>query len=128
MIVLDSDLLISLLQKDPAAIEAAKQIGESKERIATTVINAQEILIGAKPNEKQYAVTDQLLHSMEILDYDLVSVKYAVDIEHHLHRQGTPIGKFDTMIAAICVTANATIYTRNVDHFKKVPGLKVEKW
>jgi tRNA(fMet)-specific endonuclease VapC len=38
------------------------------------------------------------------------------------------IGTMDLKIAAIALTSNATLLTRNLIDFRKVPDLKVEDW
>ena len=38
------------------------------------------------------------------------------------------IGTMDLKIAAICLVHDATLLTRNLVDFEKVPGLKVENW
>ncbi len=38
------------------------------------------------------------------------------------------IGRADLLIAAITLAREATLVTRNVKHFRQVPGLKVENW
>jgi tRNA(fMet)-specific endonuclease VapC len=42
--------------------------------------------------------------------------------------RGTPIGEFDTLIAAHAVALRCTLVTGNVRHFARVPGLAVESW
>ena len=38
------------------------------------------------------------------------------------------IGTMDLKIAAICLAHDATLLTRNLVDFEKVPGLKAENW
>lgn len=38
------------------------------------------------------------------------------------------IGRSDLLIAAICLTENATLVTRNVRHFALFPNLQIENW
>lgn len=38
------------------------------------------------------------------------------------------IGTMDLKIAAICLAHDATLLTRNLVDFEKVPGLRVENW
>jgi tRNA(fMet)-specific endonuclease VapC len=38
------------------------------------------------------------------------------------------IGRGDLLIASICLANRATLVTRNLKDFQKVPGLQVENW
>jgi tRNA(fMet)-specific endonuclease VapC len=38
------------------------------------------------------------------------------------------VGTMDLKIAAICLAHDATLLTRNLRDFQKVPGLKAEDW
>jgi predicted nucleic acid-binding protein len=49
-------------------------------------------------------------------------------IRHDLEAQGAGIGPMDTLIAAQALRLGATIVTRNVREFSRVPGLRVENW
>jgi tRNA(fMet)-specific endonuclease VapC len=41
---------------------------------------------------------------------------------------GTPIGAFDTLVAAQALSLSLTVVTNNTRHFSRVAGLKVENW
>ena len=49
-------------------------------------------------------------------------------LRHQLESRGQGIGPFDTLIAAQARRLGATIVTRNVREFGRVPGLSVENW
>ncbi len=49
-------------------------------------------------------------------------------IRHDLEARGAGIGPMDTLIAAQALRLGATIVTRNVREFSRIPGLKVENW
>jgi len=55
------------------------------------------------------------------------STHYAA-IRHDLETRGIGIGPMDTLIAAQAQRLGATVVTRNVREFGRVPGLKVENW
>jgi tRNA(fMet)-specific endonuclease VapC len=42
--------------------------------------------------------------------------------------KGTPIGALDTMIAAHALQLGLTLVTHNLEHFRRVRGLKVADW
>ena len=52
----------------------------------------------------------------------------AIAIFQNLWLQRLRIGTMDMKIAAIALANNATLLTRNLSDFGKVPGLRVEDW
>ncbi len=46
----------------------------------------------------------------------------------HLHDNGQLIGANDLWIAATALAYRMPVVTRNVDHFRRVPGLEVESY
>lgn len=51
-----------------------------------------------------------------------------LNIQLELEKKGPMVGIFDQLIAGICLTHNATIVTRNTEHFLRIPNLKIEQW
>jgi tRNA(fMet)-specific endonuclease VapC len=52
----------------------------------------------------------------------------AGEIRATLERAGTPIGPYDTLIAAQAVRRNFLLITANVREFSRVEGLRWENW
>ena len=59
---------------------------------------------------------------------ELLDFTEAAAVEFQRLRKIVRIGTMDLRIAAIALTHNATVLTRNLRDFEKVPGLKVEDW
>lgn len=47
---------------------------------------------------------------------------------HELRRARVRIGTMDLRIAAIALVNDATLLSRNLADFRRVPGLRVEDW
>ena len=45
-----------------------------------------------------------------------------------LERRGVRIEDFDVAIAAHALAGDATLVTDNVDHMRRIPGLRIENW
>jgi tRNA(fMet)-specific endonuclease VapC len=58
---------------------------------------------------------------------DDAAERYGV-IRAQLRREGNPIGANDMLIAAIALTADVAVVTRNRQEFRRVAGLRVETW
>jgi tRNA(fMet)-specific endonuclease VapC len=59
-----------------------------------------------------------------VLDFDDRAVEHFKRLKAARVRIGTP----DLRIAAIVLANNATLVTRNLSDFRKVPGLRAEDW
>jgi tRNA(fMet)-specific endonuclease VapC len=46
----------------------------------------------------------------------------------HLRRTRIRLGSMDLKIAAIALSRGATLLSRNLADFRRVPGLKIEDW
>ena len=60
----------------------------------------------------------------EVLDFD----EPALVMLKNLQKQRIRIGTMDLKIAAIALANDATLLSKNLRDFSKVPGLKVEDW
>ena len=121
MMVADSDLLIDFLRgKDPGAARIRLEIATG--RLATTAINAFEILSGARSDDERRKVAT-LLDALTILPVDEYGAGHAAEARQHLERNGVGIGMADYLIAGVCIHHGAILLTRNVAHFERVPKL-----
>jgi predicted nucleic acid-binding protein len=129
MKILDSDVIIDFLNEMPDAVARMKSI-TSEEEAATTVFNEQEVMYGALKSRKRGVIlaTRQFFNSVKVLAYDRDCIDKTLEIEIGLEKKGMPIGTMDEFIAGICLFHNAAIVTRNVEHFSRIPKLKIDKW
>ena len=128
MVVIDSDALIEILRKKPGA-EKMISIIKNAPHPATTVINEFELFVGAnlanrEDNTKQ---TESLLESLTILELDKKAVRKASEIYAQLLKQGEKLETSDVFIAAIAIANNEPLLTKNIAHFQRIPGLKIQQ-
>jgi tRNA(fMet)-specific endonuclease VapC len=139
MVVLDTDSL-SILQLDESNLKAKFQSrlrGVDRAEIATTIVTYEEQTRGwmaykaraknASQEIKAYAKLRKHVEdfrTINILDFD----EQASAELQRLRRLKIRIGTMDLKIAAIVLVRNATLLTRNLVDFRKVPGLKAEDW
>ena len=131
MIVLDTDVLIEIFDRDSDRGEAALEaIIESGEDIAMTSINLHEILYGLEKYAKP--VKDVLL--LPALPFDKRDAQTSAMIELRSEADGRAARRTDAMIAAIAINRGALLFTFNVRHFEGLEemGLKMfpatERW
>lgn len=121
MIVADTDVLIDALR----GVEPARgriDLELSTGRLATTVVNAFELLSGAKATAQQSGV-EHLLGAMALFPLEFNAGEIAARIRRDLESRGEGIGMADYLIAGICLSRNAMLLTRNRAHFQRIPGL-----
>ena len=121
MIVADTDVLIDALRgTEPARGRIDLEL--STGRLATTVVNAFELLSGAKATAQQSGV-ERLLGAMTLFPLEFNAGEIAARIRRDLESRGEGIGMADYLIAGICLSRNAMLLTRNRAHFQRIPGL-----
>lgn len=124
LVVADSDVLIDALQgRDPASDRVT--IGLETGTLATTTISAFELLSGAGSDPARESV-ERLLAALTILPLDDDASRSAAEVRRTLDSAGTPIGMADYLVAGICLCRGAMLLTRNVRHFSRVAGLRLD--
>jgi len=119
------------LRKNPEAAKKAEEYDSIGAEVSTTAMNALEIYLGAfrslKARENVEAA-DDLLSSIKVLNLTLEGSRKTGEILSELLRAGAPIGLRDAIIAGIALTNNYTLVTRNIEHFRRITGLSLERW
>ncbi|MBI5036783.1 type II toxin-antitoxin system VapC family toxin [Candidatus Micrarchaeota archaeon] len=128
MNVLDTDLLVAILRKMPEARNALNLLDRKDNSV--TSITSLELWYGAFKSEKpeNAALLSNLLSQFPVLEFDQESSKIAAAIWRTLEKQGAPLDIRDVLTSGICIKNDAILYTRNINHFKRVEGLKVKQW
>lgn len=138
MILLDTDIL-SLFHKGHARITARMSQIDATETVGTTIITQAEILraryeflLKATDGDQLQRAQAGLERSQSLLD-DLLTIpvdeKSAVEFDRlRQDKKLRKIGRADLLIACIALAHRATLVTKNIRHFRQVPGLRVENW
>ena len=124
----DTDFLIAVLKGDKSAIPMIEKLDRSRIRF-TTAVNAFELYIGAYYiGADAVKEVDDLLSKFHILPFDEACAKKAGEIFSDLKKKGLAIDIRDAMIASVALQHDLILVTRNVKHFERINGLKIEKW
>ena len=97
----------------------------------TTSISVGELIYGARRvgRETLTAKVDAVVRGAHtVLPFDAAAARRFGELKAELERRGEPLAEPDLRIAAIVVVHGLTLVTRNVRHFRRVPGLAVENW
>lgn len=129
MYVLDTNTVLDYFRGKGGV--AARLLALPPREIALPAIVAYEVWVGvlgsqnAKRRQAQY---EQFLATVEVLSFDAAVGRRAAELRQALERRGEGIGPMETVIAATALAHNATLVTRNVREFGRVPGLQVVDW
>lgn len=129
MYCLDTDVTIQFFRGDERVKTQMNKADKSK--ISITPVTLCELYRGAFSSgkiEKDLALIEKLLSFVGLLDFSAYSCEIYGKIYSDLKRSGKLTQDSDLMIAAICITSNKTLVTRNKKHFENIKGLKIEQW
>lgn len=94
-------------------------------------IVAAELWYGAEHSsnpKKECAVVSEFVDVFGIAPFDASAARQYGRLRQTLGSEGKPIGDRDTMIAATALAHHATLVTRNISEFERVPHLALESW
>lgn len=127
--MLDTNIVSELVRRPHG--EVAQRVAATESgAVAISVIVAGELRYGAQ-RRGSARLTNQLetvLSAMETVPLSPPTDAHYGSIRADLERMGRPIGHNDLWIAAHARALGATLVTRNVREFQRVPGLEVEDW
>ena len=131
MLILDSNAISYYFRGDPQVVPRLQALQPIE--IAVPAIVVYELRYGllrltldaAQPRLDALA---QFLRPLQVLPFDTECAAHAARIRVTLEAAGTPIGPHDTLIAATALRHQATLVTRNVREFSRVPSLQWVNW
>jgi tRNA(fMet)-specific endonuclease VapC len=135
--ILDTDH-VSLLLEGNLVVQTRTQIEED---VAITIVTAQEIFNGwvVKINNttdtqlivrryRKLSIALDYFRDTEVLDFDETAGQRYDRLILENPRLAKKRLERDMRIAAIALSINATLVTRNYRDFSQVPGLRLEDW
>ncbi len=136
MILLDTDTLTFYLAGHPRVME---NVQTAEEVPAISIISRIEVLQGRFASILKAATGDQLLLAQERLalaedglaKFAIIAFTAAAAAEFDRLRQNKKlkkIGRADLLIASIALAHRAILVTRNLRHFRQIPGLQLANW
>lgn len=138
MLILDTDHLVEFQRgTSPEARRLKDRLDSAAEPYATTIVTVEEIMRGwmaairrfSDPRRQilAYGKLQQLFRffaSWNVLSWN----DAAVDEFEALKVARVRVGTMDLKIASIAIANGATLLSRNLSDFERVPGLHVEDW
>lgn len=131
--LLDTNAVIALLKDRPAGVRGrlrrAMSTGAS---IAVSSIVLYELWYGVACSERRGENAERLRvflsGRIDVVAFDAEDAATAGDLRATLEAAGTPIGPYDTLIAAQALRSGATVVTANVSEFARVRDLAWQDW
>lgn len=121
MILLDTNTVIALLNRNPNARFRERDARSRGETFAVPAVVAFELEYGVRRSHKQAENARELalfLAQMRVLAFDHEDAAIAADIRAYL----------DLLIAAQSLRHNAALITANTTECRRVPGLAWQDW
>jgi predicted nucleic acid-binding protein len=128
----DTNVLSEWLRKrpDPAVIGRLEAL--SPDSLFSSEITRFELKYGACLHPDGEAlwqrIERRILPRVTWLAFDESASTATAALLAMMKKSGTPIGPWDTCIAGTALANGMTVATRNISHFRQVPGLNVENW
>jgi len=131
MLILDSNTISYYFRGDPHVVPRLQALSPAD--IGVPAIVEYELRYGLlrlppEAANPRLAALAALLRPMQVLPFDSECAVHAARLRADLEAAGTPIGPHDTLIAATALRYQATLVTRNVREFARVPGLQWLNW
>ena len=137
MIILDTNVLSTLMHREPEASVVAWVDRQPPESVWITSITLFETRLGLallpagrRRQTLQSAFAQLLEEDLEnrVLDFDSAAATEAAALAAERQRIGRPVDMRDTQIAGIALARRATLATRNVRHFANLKVPIVDPW
>ncbi|PYV99064.1 MAG: VapC toxin family PIN domain ribonuclease [Acidobacteria bacterium] len=136
MIILDTNVLSTLMQKTPDQSVVAWLDQQPRTSIWTTSVTVLEIRFGLQimPSGKRRSTLLQAFEDLldkigqRVAPFDVAAAAQAGDLMASRGKKGRPGELRDSMIAGIALAQHATLATRNTTHFDDTEVSLINPW
>jgi len=128
--LLDTNVCVDYLNgRFPAVVRRIQEA--APDDLCTSAVAVAELRYGADRSRnvrRNHARLDDFLREIRCVGFDEGAARLFGKIRATLEAAGTPIGPYDTMIAAHAKHLGLTLVTDNEREFVRVAGLRIENW
>jgi tRNA(fMet)-specific endonuclease VapC len=127
--LLDTDTCIYALKQNEAVL--GRMLARSRADVAVSVISEGELRTGAAKSSspvKTMRLVENFLRPLTVVEFTSSDAVSYASVRAKLERAGTPIGPFDTLIAAQALGRKLILVSNNEREFRRVSGLRLEDW
>lgn len=129
-VLIDTDILSYYFKGDEIVIGNFKKYLQKFDFIEISLVTYYEIVGGllAKNALKQLNVFEDFVAGNIVVPMTDKSAKISAELYSSLRQAGQIIDDIDLLIAGIAIENNMTLVTNNVNHFARIPGLRIDNW
>ena len=128
--LLDTDTASYAIRGTSAALDAALAAA-APGSLAISAVTRAELMFGLEKRENPRALArlvQGFMARVTVMAWGAAAADRYAKLRAQLERSGTPIGQFDTMIAAHALALGAVLVSNNRKHFQQVKTLMLENW
>lgn len=129
--LLDTNIVSYFVKGINANLTQRMQVSMEEQDSAISAVTRAELRYGVElmdKLDKRRRRIDLLLKELPALPWSIEAADEFGRIRAHLKRNGTPVGEFDTQIAAHALAEKLILVTHNTRHFENIAHLKLEDW
>ncbi len=130
--LLDTNVLSEVLKKRPEPSVLARLRELAPSAAFTSAVCVSELRYGARrrpgAGDLWGRIAREVLGRVRVLPFGEREALRVGDLLAELEAAGQPIRVEDVLIGATALESSLAVVTRNVRHFRRIPGLAVESW
>lgn len=129
MYLLDTDTVIYNFKGHPNIQKNLQR--HLSDPINISIVTCMELYYGAYKSQKvtsNLAKIKMLEQSIEVIPLGQESGEIFGKLKAQLEIQGSRLDDFDLAIASCALSRNLTLVTNNIEHFRRIDGLKLANW
>lgn len=127
--LLDTDTCVYALKQNAKVIQHL--LSTSRQDVVVSVIMEAELRTGVAKSSspiRNLRLVENFLSQLAVAEFTSHDAVVYSQVRARLERAGTPIGPYDTLIAAQAIARDLILVTNNEREFRRVHGLRVENW
>lgn len=127
--MLDTNICIYTIKNKPLAVR--EMFNQRSGFICISSVTLMELIYGAEKSfrpSKSLALVEGFTARLEILNYGNDAAIHTGQVRAELANAGTPVGPYDSMIAAHARSLGMILVSNNTREMIRVPGLRLENW
>jgi predicted nucleic acid-binding protein len=129
--LIDASVLIAA---ERGTLDLKRLLSTHEDEIVLSAVTASELLHGvhraSKPEirKRRQRLVEELLDTFTVVPFDLEIARTHARIWAEMASRGITVGSHDLLIGATALALTASVATRDLRSFPKIPGLEVLHW